>query len=251
MLGRHPGVRGRARGCAGRRVAVGGAARDLRGAVHGDRRAGVRTVVGGDVSGTATTRDRDCSTRRSSAASSAWRVARLARRARRCSGSGARPTDAIQGDAQRLMYLHVPAGLARLPRVLRHRASPRRCSSGRGPASLVLGPARRRVGRARRAVHRARRSCSGSLWGKPVWGVWWAWDARLVTHRGPLLPLPRLPRAAPHPGRPGRRGQAQRDRRADRVRRRADRPLLGGVVAHAAPEGDGLQPRAQRRRSTG
>ena len=22
---------------------------------------------------------------------------------------------------------------------------------------------------------------TGSLWGKPVWGVWWAWDARLVT----------------------------------------------------------------------
>jgi heme exporter protein C len=21
----------------------------------------------------------------------------------------------------------------------------------------------------------------GALWGKPVWGVWWAWDARLVT----------------------------------------------------------------------
>ncbi len=21
----------------------------------------------------------------------------------------------------------------------------------------------------------------GSMWGRPVWGVWWAWDARLVT----------------------------------------------------------------------
>ena len=21
----------------------------------------------------------------------------------------------------------------------------------------------------------------GSLWGRPVWGTWWAWDARLVT----------------------------------------------------------------------
>jgi heme exporter protein C len=21
----------------------------------------------------------------------------------------------------------------------------------------------------------------GSLWGRPIWGVWWAWDARLVT----------------------------------------------------------------------
>ena len=22
---------------------------------------------------------------------------------------------------------------------------------------------------------------TGSLWGKPTWGVWWAWDARLTS----------------------------------------------------------------------
>src|SRR5208282_6654556 len=22
---------------------------------------------------------------------------------------------------------------------------------------------------------------TGSLWGKPMWGVWWAWDARLTS----------------------------------------------------------------------
>jgi heme exporter protein C len=22
---------------------------------------------------------------------------------------------------------------------------------------------------------------AGALWGRPIWGVWWAWDARLVT----------------------------------------------------------------------
>ena len=36
-----------------------------------------------------------------------WRSSRWS--CSRCSGCGARPTDAVQGDAQRLMYLHVPA----------------------------------------------------------------------------------------------------------------------------------------------
>ncbi len=67
----------------------------------------------------------------------------------------------------------------------------------------------------------------GSIWGRPVWGVWWAWDARLVTHRRPLLPLPRLSRAPWRFRRPARRAKRIRDRRADRVRRRADRALLG------------------------
>src|SRR6478752_1223092 len=57
------------------------------------------------------------------------------------------PKDAVQGDAQRLMYLHVPAAwIAYL-------------AFGVTALTLILG----------------------SLWGRPVWGVWWAWDARLVT----------------------------------------------------------------------
>jgi heme exporter protein C len=57
------------------------------------------------------------------------------------------PKDEVQGDAQRLMYLHVPAAwIAYL-------------AFGVTALTLVLG----------------------SLWGRPVWGVWWAWDARLVT----------------------------------------------------------------------
>ena len=60
-------------------------------------------------------------------------------------------------------------------------------------------------------------------------------------HRDPLLLVPRLPRVAAH-GRDLRRArQALRDRRADRVRRRADRAPLGHVVADAAPVGHGVQ----------
>ena len=54
----------------------------------------------------------------------------------------------------------------------------------------------------------------GSLWGRPVWGIWWAWDARLITtavlfflYLGYLA----LRRTG---GDPDERGEALRDRRA-------------------------------------
>ena len=55
---RDPGLGGRARRRSRRRVAVGGAARAVRGAVHGDRDAGLRPAAGGSMT-TTTERDRD------------------------------------------------------------------------------------------------------------------------------------------------------------------------------------------------
>jgi heme exporter protein C len=89
------------------------------------------------------------------------------------------PPDAVQGDAQRLMYLHVPAawiaylafGVTSLGSALwlwpRTRATV--CDRIAG-ASAELG-----------VIFTALTLVLGSLWGRPVWGVWWAWDARLVT----------------------------------------------------------------------
>ena len=51
--------------------------------------------------------------------------------------------------------------------------------------------------------------------------------------------VPRLPGVAPGAGRPRGAGEALRRGRADRVRRRPDRALLGRVVADAAPGCDG------------
>ena len=106
-------------------------------------------------------------------------VARLARRARRSSGSGARPRTRSQKEAQRLMYLHVPAAwLAYLAFGVTALAS-----------ALFLWPRTRSLVWDRLAgasaelgvLFTALTLVLGSLWGKPVWGVWWAWDARLVT----------------------------------------------------------------------
>jgi heme exporter protein C len=87
------------------------------------------------------------------------------------------PADWQQGDAVRIMYVHVPAawiasmGYAALAVcgllsiVWRHPLA--------DLAAMEIGP----VGACFTAV------CliSGSLWGKPMWGAWWVWDARLTS----------------------------------------------------------------------
>ncbi len=89
------------------------------------------------------------------------------------------PPDAVQGDAQRLMYLHVPAAwVAYLAFAITALASglwlwPRTRSEvwdRVAGASAELG-----------VIFTALTLVLGSLWGRPIWGVWWAWDARLVT----------------------------------------------------------------------
>jgi heme exporter protein C len=89
------------------------------------------------------------------------------------------PPDAVQSDAQRLMYLHVPSawiaylafGVTALSSALylwRRTRSP--VWDRLAGASAELG-----------VLFTGMTLLMGSLWGRPVWGVWWAWDARLVT----------------------------------------------------------------------
>ena len=89
------------------------------------------------------------------------------------------PPDAFQGDAQRLMYLHVPAawlaylafGVTAVCSALYLWGRTRSLVWDRiAGASAELG-----------VVFTGLTLLLGSLWGRPIWGVWWAWDARLVT----------------------------------------------------------------------
>lgn len=89
------------------------------------------------------------------------------------------PPDAVQSDAQRLMYLHVPAAwIAYLAFGITALASAlylwRRT---RSPVWDRLAGASAELG----VLFTGLTLVMGSLWGRPVWGVWWAWDARLVT----------------------------------------------------------------------
>jgi len=90
---------------------------------------------------------------------------------------GYAPREAVQGNVQRIMYLHVPAVLtAYLAFALVFAGS--------------LGYLfTRRLGWDRLAVAAAEPGVlftgltivSGSIWGKPTWGTWWTWDARLTS----------------------------------------------------------------------
>jgi len=90
------------------------------------------------------------------------------------------PPDQVQGNLARLLYIH-PAvatvalywagGVALVGSVLYLWPRTRSFFWDRLAASAV------EVG----AVFSALTLITGSLWGRPVWGVWWAWDARLVT----------------------------------------------------------------------
>ena len=89
----------------------------------------------------------------------------------------AAPPDRIQGNLQRLMYVHVPAawlaflafgvtllGSAGWLRTQQERFD-RLAASSAEVGVFFTGLA----------------IVLGSIWGKPVWGVWWTWDPRLVT----------------------------------------------------------------------
>lgn len=90
------------------------------------------------------------------------------------------PKDAVQGDLARLVYVH-PA-LAWVALYLSFGTAT--IASG-----LYLWPRTRSLVHDRvaesavevSAVFIALTLITGSLWGRPAWGVWWVWDARLTS----------------------------------------------------------------------
>ena len=87
------------------------------------------------------------------------------------------PPDYLQGDSVRIMYIHVPAswiGLASFSCIaflsvinfIFKIKSLNLVTKSIAPIGLVF-------------------TClsiiTGSIWGKPTWGTWWAWDARIVS----------------------------------------------------------------------
>ena len=87
------------------------------------------------------------------------------------------PTDAVQGEAYRIMFIHVPAsilsmfiylimaGYAALGLIFKTRLSSMMASA--------LAPTG--------ALFAFISLWTGALWGKPMWGAWWVWDARLTS----------------------------------------------------------------------
>lgn len=86
------------------------------------------------------------------------------------------PPDAYQGDSQRIMYLHIPSILtAYLSFFLVFIGS---CLYlwKREKRDDNLAHAAAEIG----VLFTALTIIEGSIWGRPTWGVWWTWDARLT-----------------------------------------------------------------------
>jgi heme exporter protein C len=87
------------------------------------------------------------------------------------------PTDAVQSEAYRIIFIHVPAsilsmfiylvmaGYAALGLVFNTRLS--------AMMATALAPTG--------ALFAFISLWTGALWGKPMWGAWWVWDARLTS----------------------------------------------------------------------
>jgi len=87
------------------------------------------------------------------------------------------PTDAVQGQPQRIFYFHVPlawlgmlgfvlvaiAGIGYLVKKDERWDWAARASAESGAFFITLA------------------LITGSIWGKTIWGTWWTWDARLTT----------------------------------------------------------------------
>jgi len=87
------------------------------------------------------------------------------------------PADYIQGDSVRIMYVHVPSSFIALS-----------CFGFMGIASIFnlifkikfmsfLTKSLAPIG----CVFSIISIVTGSFWGKPTWGTWWVWDARLTS----------------------------------------------------------------------
>jgi len=87
------------------------------------------------------------------------------------------PADYQQGDSFRMMYVHVPCAWMSLFGYLFMAANGFIGLVWRIKLSETLAMSAAPVGAAFTFITLV----TGSLWGKPMWGTWWTWDARLTS----------------------------------------------------------------------
>jgi heme exporter protein C len=89
----------------------------------------------------------------------------------------ASPPDYQQGDSVRIMYVHVPCAWLSLMVYASMTIAAISAFIWRHPLADLYMRAAAPVGASFTAI------CliTGSIWGQPIWGVWWVWDARLTS----------------------------------------------------------------------
>jgi len=87
------------------------------------------------------------------------------------------PDDYQQGSTVRIMYVHVPSAWIALLTYAIMTLYSIVALAFRVPFGFIVNTAVAPIG----AVFTLICIISGSLWGKPMWGTWWVWDARLTS----------------------------------------------------------------------
>ena len=87
------------------------------------------------------------------------------------------PTDATQGDAYRIIYLHVPAAWMAMFIYLVMAGWSAFALGFNTRLSAMMGQALAPTG----ALMAALALWTGAFWGRPSWGTYWAWDARMTS----------------------------------------------------------------------
>ena len=87
------------------------------------------------------------------------------------------PPDYLQGDSMRIMYVHVPAAWLALSSYSFLALSCIAWFIFRNPIFNLFAKSIAPIG----ALFTLIALVTGSIWGKPTWGTWWAWDARLTS----------------------------------------------------------------------
>jgi len=87
------------------------------------------------------------------------------------------PPDYQQGDSVRIMYIHVPSAILSMAIYSAMAAASATFLIWRHPLSDIAAQASAPIGAGFTLIT----LITGSLWGKPMWGTWWVWDARLTS----------------------------------------------------------------------
>jgi heme exporter protein C len=87
------------------------------------------------------------------------------------------PPDYQQGDSVRIMYVHVPAVTLAMACYVLMAIAALGTLVWRHPLADVAARAAAPLG----AAFTFLGLLTGAIWGKPMWGAWWAWDARLTS----------------------------------------------------------------------
>ena len=87
------------------------------------------------------------------------------------------PNDYQQGSTVRIMYIHVPSAWLALMTYVIMTIYSIVALAFKTPFGFIVNTAVAPIG----AIFTLVCIITGSMWGKPMWGTWWVWDARLTS----------------------------------------------------------------------